>query len=473
MRNLDESNAGQNPLYHGTAVKELTVLEPRSVLHGADDIAVVYLTQSFSYALFYIWDEKKGRKHVTCGLKDGVVYYEEQFPGQLAAFYQGVSGCLYVTGWECLVTRMEGCESMWYSTAPVQVAEKIEIPDVYAAIQEQIAAGNIVVTQASETFKAQLQERITTEILQKELLFRTDTPEAVLYSQYFPAAWNTAREKLLSALLERFELGNAGTSPFLCEEDGSEYAVWKVETPERICVLKRAKADELTVYQRFLQGYDFAPHFYGAVREGNSDYFLMEYVAGTDLCKCERQRLTQVLDALIASQRVWWNCGDDYGYEPALQRRVARGKYLNDPALEAAYARFLELFRTVPRTLCHDDLLPFNVLAGQRTVIIDWEAAGILPYPTALARLIAHGTENPEDLFYMTSEERNYAIDYYYEHLIREQGIDYEEYRKTLDYFLLFEYCEWIMLGNKYDDADPVRFAYYSKLAKEFICGLK
>ena len=46
--------------------------------------------------------------------------------------------------------------------------------------------------------------------------------------------------------------------------------------------------------------------------------------------------------------------------------------------LEQAYERYLRIYSDIPRTLCHDDLLPFNVIcAEKRAVIIDWEYAGM------------------------------------------------------------------------------------------------
>lgn len=104
---------------------------------------------------------------------------------------------------------------------------------------------------------------------------------------------------------------------------------------------------------------------------------------------------------------------------------------------------------------------------------IDWEYAGILPYPTSLARLIAHGEEDESAFFFMTQKDKDYAIDYYYEHLLKENGIDYNAYRKTLDYFLLYEYCEWIMLGIEYNDTGSERFQKYYSKAKEHIKKLK
>ena len=105
----------------------------------------------------------------------------------------------------------------------------------------------------------------------------------------------------------------------------------------------------------------------------------------------------------------------------------------------------------------------------KKATIIDWEYAGILPYPTLLARLIAHGEEDEKAFFRMKQADKNFAIEYYFEHLLKDKGINHGDYLRTMDYFLLFEYCEWIMLGNKYDDAKSERFKAYSIKAKELV----
>ena len=69
----------------------------------------------------------------------------------------------------------------------------------------------------------------------------------------------------------------------------------------------------------------------------------------------------------------------------------------------------------------------------------------------------------------MRQEDKDYAVEYYFEHFIKEKGIHYKDYRRTLDYFLLYEYCEWIMLGIKYEDTKSQRFQKYYAMAKEHI----
>ena len=109
------------------------------------------------------------------------------------------------------------------------------------------------------------------------------------------------------------------------------------------------------------------------------------------------------------------------------------------------------------------------IVNADRAVLIDWEYAGILPYPAPLARLIAHGEPHADAFFFMTDEDRQFAIEYYYAHFIAEKGIAYADYRRALDLFLLYEYCEWIMLGVKYEGADQMRHAQYREKAKKHL----
>ena len=312
----------------------------------------------------------------------------------------------------------------------------------------------------------------------------------------------------INELLRRFGCGfspEIQVTPFRSEEDDSEYKAWKVVDGEKTYVLKQAKGHEAEIYRSFFENEKFkqsaesvrasVPGIYGAVNCEGEDYILMEYIEGMDLCKCDRSRLKLVLDALISLQDFYWEtrisadidcravdagrCSEDdcsglyaagCSFADSLENRKRRGEYLNDPELEAAYEKYLEVYQTVPRTLCHDDLLPFNVLVSdERAVIIDWEIVGMLPYPTSLARLIAHCSEDENAFFVMSEDDKNFAVEYYYDRLVRGKGISEEEYRTTLDYFRLYEYCEWIMLGNRYEDADMDRFREYMGKAKELV----
>ena len=279
----------------------------------------------------------------------------------------------------------------------------------------------------------------------------------------------------LIGILQR--LGRSGVraeqiSPFHCDEDGSEYAVWLVNTGKTKCVLKRAKGNEIEIYRSFFPGKKpYVPAFLGACEYHGDTYFLTEYCPGEGLCRCDRERLKKALDAIILMQDEFWEREGLYdaanAYQMALKNVEHRGKYLGSALLDVAYATFKVQYANTPRTLCHDDLLPFNLLVGERAVLIDWEYGGMLPYPTSLARLLAHGREKDGAFFYLKNEDRSFAIDYYYDNLIKKHGVSYADYRRTLELFFFFEYCEWVMLGNEYDSRDDERYADSLKLAEE------
>lgn len=277
-------------------------------------------------------------------------------------------------------------------------------------------------------------------------------------------------------IITKMGFGNqAVITAFKHEDDDSDYAVWKIEDGNVTRVLKKTSKQELDIYDTFLSFAKLGvPRFYKSIEYDGELFILMEYLDGNNLQKCDRKSLTAVLDALIYLQNMYWEKreleGIGHGFEASLPGRQKRGKYLNDAELEQAYEKYLQIYSNIPRTLCHDDLLPFNVICtNEHAVIIDWEYAGILPYPTSLARLLAHCEEDESAFFYMRQEDKEYAIEYYFEHLLKEKGIDYSDYRKILDYFLLYEYCEWIMLGVEYNDTENERFKKYYAKAKEHI----
>ena len=255
---------------------------------------------------------------------------------------------------------------------------------------------------------------------------------------------------------------------FQTEEDGTDYAVWKVETPEEVFVLKRSTPREGEVYKTYFSNGGAVPKLHGILRVEEQTYLLMEYIEGQTLSKCTREALRATLDALIQMQDLHWNsdCKVGYGLEESYPNREKRLPYLED--LKPCYEAYLEAFKTLPQTLCNDDMLPFNVLvAGNRAVILDWEYGGILPYPCALARLLAFGEEEEDSLFYMTREDKSFALDYYYEKLIASKGISREAYDRTMKLFFFKEYSEWVYCANQSGDRSQIDYPKYYGLSRQ------
>lgn len=185
-------------LYHASSVPNIETLKAVSSLHGESDTNVVYLTESLPYSLFYIWDavhNKKPGKHVTCRLKDETVYYEEQFPGQLRAFYEGVSGYIYALDSCDDFESMPDRESMWFSRRDAKVDEVFYIADVYAEILKYVSLGKIRIIPFSEVspeWIRQLHEHMAREIIANGWLQQPDCPDAIFYQTYFPDVWKIA-----------------------------------------------------------------------------------------------------------------------------------------------------------------------------------------------------------------------------------------------------------------------------------------
>ena len=182
-------------LYHGSATAGIAVLEARSTLHGTDT-RVVYLTDCVPYALFYIWDEERtgsSVKHVTGRVEDGTAIYEEQFPDQLRAFYDGVSGWLYRAPREG-ARAAEGRESLFYAEGDTPV-EAQYVPDVYAALLEHEAGGRLKVLRYSAQ-PPQRQEELTqliAEVIRRDQFYSGDPAQRAFMKRYFARAWAQAK----------------------------------------------------------------------------------------------------------------------------------------------------------------------------------------------------------------------------------------------------------------------------------------
>jgi len=263
-------------------------------------------------------------------------------------------------------------------------------------------------------------------------------------------------------------------------DDDDYYDVWRVQVDDKKYIIKKTKEFEADIYNTiFKEGEKFVPEYFGkAYLDGNvlfeNEYIMIENIEGENLNYCTREKLIKFLDALIFLQDKYWQnetfnniC---YNVKNSLLDRIERGKFIKDEKIERYYEKYLNLYKNAPRTLCNDDMLPFNALVNEEnSVIIDWEESGILPYLNSFARFISHTEEKADALFYMKEADKAFAVEYYYEHLLKKKGIEYQEYREQLNLFTIYEYCEWIMLYNKYENASREMYEKYKAKAYKLI----
>ena len=261
------------------------------------------------------------------------------------------------------------------------------------------------------------------------------------------------------------------------EEDDTYYEVWRIFYKKGIFILKECKEFESDIYNTILKDVEYCvPKYFGTAVYEDKDFILIEYLEGESLIKSTREKITSFLDSLIYLQNKYWNnktfnkvC---YNVENSLNDRKTRGSFVKDERIDKYYEAYLDLYVRIPCTLCNDDMLPFNALYNKEkglTYIIDWEESGILPYLNSFARFISHTEDDENAFFYMKEEDKAFAIEYYYQNLLKDKGITYSDYRDQLNLFMIYEYCEWIMLYNKYEDASFEMFEKYKAKSYKLI----
>ena len=256
------------------------------------------------------------------------------------------------------------------------------------------------------------------------------------------------------------------------EECDGFYSVWKITDARGLYLLKRTASEtELAIYRKLRNRIDTLPTFYGATEYRGKPYLLLEFVEGHNLMQATRDDLRRVLDAMIRMQDRFWGSRQRVGepFSAALQSCLNRKAYLSETVLIDAFTRFEAMYRTFPRTLCHNDFLPFNVIVGtERTAFIDWEYGGILPYPAMLARLLAHASEHGETPFFMTQQDRDFAIETYYDRLIHKKGISRADYLAAMNAFLFYESLEWVYVYRKYNKPPDALYDFALRQSHDF-----
>ena len=270
--------------------------------------------------------------------------------------------------------------------------------------------------------------------------------------------------KLLNKILNEKVSFELECFPFE-ESKGFYKNIYKIITPSKTYVLKKAKSYELDIYKNTI-GLHSIPKFYDSYHYYGHDYILFEFVKGHNVMKMDRNSLIKVVDAIIAIQDKCWMKKETFGQslDNAIESRYKRLSFLPDE-LKETYEQYIECFKKTPLSFSHEDLLPFNILINDKAVsFIDLEIGGVLPYPTMLVRLISHTNDDKKAMFYLSKEDYRFAIEYYYSNFIKNKCISYDEYIKTINLFIFNELIEWIYVYKK-NNYQPNNFynSYYQK----------
>lgn len=188
-------------LYHGSFYPDLRQLNATSENHDDAEEKVVYMTTNRAYSLFYIWDAERNRrknKWVTSWIKNGIVGYHEQFPGQLKSFYDNVSGFIYYCSKNDDWVKASKPDT-WMCNHDVIIEGYEKVENVYEEILKYEAEGKANIVRF-ETMTPEEQDKtiqmIADFIIERNYLFDTDGEDAAFLKSYNKLAWERA-EKML------------------------------------------------------------------------------------------------------------------------------------------------------------------------------------------------------------------------------------------------------------------------------------
>ena len=86
-------------------------------------------------------------------------------------------------------------------------------------------------------------------------------------------------------------------------EDDSLYDVWKICISNQNYILKKAKNDEIEIYNTFLKELKLGvPKLYNTYQYSNESYLLIEYIEGNELFKCNKNDLIKVIADVTGNQ---------------------------------------------------------------------------------------------------------------------------------------------------------------------------
>ena len=185
-------------LYHGSFFPDIHKLNAASKNHDNEE-KVVYMTSNRAYALFYIWDaEHNGIKNkwVTSWIRDGIVSYHEQFPGQLKSFYDNVSGFIYYCSKNDDWVKASKPDT-WICNHDVIIEGCEKVENVYEEIARYETEGKVNVIRfeaMSPEERDKTVQMIADVIIQKNYLLNPSDDEAVFLKSYNKLAWERAEK---------------------------------------------------------------------------------------------------------------------------------------------------------------------------------------------------------------------------------------------------------------------------------------
>ena len=183
--------------YHGTTIAGLHELRPYASPYANLKDPVIYLTTSRQLALHYIWDTNR----LTIKMpmldirKDGILVFQEMFPGALEYFYKGVSGYIYHCVGDYDVNEATGVFTCATSHDPVPITDYEYVDDVHTKILEYEQRGTFIYEkyESLPQYRYDIIRGVIMRMIKKDNLLQNEThPYWKFFQEKFPRYWKEA-----------------------------------------------------------------------------------------------------------------------------------------------------------------------------------------------------------------------------------------------------------------------------------------
>ncbi|MDT2832231.1 phosphotransferase [Vagococcus carniphilus] len=185
-------------------------------------------------------------------------------------------------------------------------------------------------------------------------------------------------------------------SPFFNERLDKEYQAYRLATREgKSVVLKKVSKEECDAYQ-LLNRVEIFPEFINQTKDSSGDYWLTtEYFLGKDLSILKKEAASRLGKELAKLANSFFEENDSLRtFSPNLKKQIESKyqlleKLKSNLSLYKTYEEYIIRFKGTPKTICHDDLLPINVLFDEKTnqmKILDLEHVRLSSYICDVAR---------------------------------------------------------------------------------------
>ncbi|MBE6900642.1 MAG: hypothetical protein E7479_08305 [Ruminococcaceae bacterium] len=179
-------------LYHGSNTFGIKTLEPRLADH---ERPYIYMSTLEIVAGFYMVNGvEKPYYWFPYGFgSDGKVEYDELYPNALEEVSKGKSGCIYIVeAEEKDVLPFKNIPCARLGTVPMEVKDKIEIPDCYQWLLEQEKKGAFRLRRFEDKSEKELlwwKNKILEYIDSKNMIEIPDCSYAEFVRKKFPEVW--------------------------------------------------------------------------------------------------------------------------------------------------------------------------------------------------------------------------------------------------------------------------------------------